>query len=161
MCPITFQSIYRLWEIKSKSCFGLFIENIPLKKQVLLLEEVQKLNRENAEKSGQQQLTPGYLDLEAGVSPKDQQPDAPACNVVDYLREGSQVAEVVEEEVGEKVPEAEVTEKEPKLDVEDVVKEEEKPPEQKKKEVAFLDEEEAKAPELPAAEDKKEPTATR
>lgn len=146
-------------EIKSKSCFGLFIENIPLKKQVLLLEEVQKLNRENAEKSGHQQLTPGYLDLEAGVPPKDQQPDAPACNVVDYLREDSQVA-VSEEEVGEKVPEVEVTEKEPKVDVEDGVKEEEKLPEEKKKEVAFT-EEEAKAPELPAAEDKKEPTATR
>ncbi|XP_056149211.1 myosin light chain kinase 2, skeletal/cardiac muscle [Lampris incognitus] len=36
---------------------------ISLKKQILLLEEVQKLNRENAEKSGQQ-ITPG--DLEDG-----------------------------------------------------------------------------------------------
>uniref|UniRef100_A0A3B4GAW7 Myosin light chain kinase 3-like n=1 Tax=Pundamilia nyererei TaxID=303518 RepID=A0A3B4GAW7_9CICH len=35
---------------------------------------VQKLNRENAEKSGQQ-ITLGFRDLEAGVPPKDQEPD--------------------------------------------------------------------------------------
>uniref|UniRef100_A0A3Q4BRT1 Protein kinase domain-containing protein n=1 Tax=Mola mola TaxID=94237 RepID=A0A3Q4BRT1_MOLML len=37
-------------------------ESVSLKKQALLLEEVQKLNRENTKKSGQ------HLDLEAGVS---------------------------------------------------------------------------------------------
>ncbi len=145
---------------------------------MLLLEEVQKLNRENAEKSGHQ-LTPGNLDLEAGVSPKDQRPDAPACYLVDYLREDSQVAvtekhevveaigeeEVVEKKVQEE-EEAAVTEKELKLDVEDVVKEkeEEKPhvPEEKKEEVASPTEEVAKAPEVPAAHDKEEEsTATR
>ncbi|XP_068594315.1 myosin light chain kinase 2, skeletal/cardiac muscle isoform X2 [Cebidichthys violaceus] len=137
-------------------------ENITLKKQVLLLDEVQKLNRENAEKSGHHQLTPGNLDLEAGVSPKDQQPDSPACKMVDSMREDSQAAAdekrkvveaVSEEGVGEKVKEA-LTEKEPNLDVEDVVKEEEKEklPEEKKEEVA---------PELPAAhKDEKEQTAT-
>ncbi|XP_068427505.1 myosin light chain kinase 2, skeletal/cardiac muscle isoform X2 [Clinocottus analis] len=136
-------------------------ENISLKKQVLLLEEVQKLNRNNAEKSG--------LDLEAGVSPKDQQPDAPACKMVDYQREDSQVAadekhEVVEavreEGVGEKVDEdeAEETEKEPKLDVEDVLKE--KLPEEKKEDVD-VPEEAAKASELPSGhEDEKEQIAT-
>ncbi|XP_029309860.1 myosin light chain kinase 2, skeletal/cardiac muscle isoform X2 [Cottoperca gobio] len=144
-------------------------ENISLKKQVLLFEEVQKLNRENAEKSGHQP-TPGYLDLEAGVSPEDQQLDSRACNLLDYLREDSQAAagekdEVVEavseEEVVEKVHEAEVTETEPKLDVEDVgkEKEEEKPPEEKKEEVASPDEEVAKAPELSAAHEEKEQTA--
>ncbi|XP_070775520.1 myosin light chain kinase 2, skeletal/cardiac muscle [Enoplosus armatus] len=146
-------------------------ENISLKKQVLLLEEVQKLNRENAEKSGHQ-LSPGHLDLEAGVPLKGQQPDAPACYL--YLREDSQVAvagkqevaePVSEEEVGEKVLETEaaVTEKEPKLDVEDVVKktEEEKlcVPEEKKEEVASPAQEVAS--ELPPAhDDKKELTAT-
>lgn len=145
-------------------------------KQVLLLEEVQKLNRENAEKSGQQ-LTPGYLDLEAGVPPEDQHPDTPACSLVDYLREDSQVTtaeklEVVEavseEEGGEKVQEVEaaVTEKEPKQVEEDVVKEteEDKPPapEEKKEEVVSPDEEVSKAPEFPAAlEDDKDMTATR
>ncbi|KAG8014198.1 Myosin light chain kinase family member 4 [Nibea albiflora] len=128
------------------------------KKQVLLLEEVQKLNRENAEKSGQQ-LTTGYLDLEAGVPPKDQIPDVPAPSLVDYLREDSQVAEkeevveeVSEEEIVEEPDEAELTEKEPKLDVEDGVKGEEKLPvqEEKKKED---DEEVAKAPEVPAAQE--------
>ncbi|XP_010744866.3 myosin light chain kinase 2, skeletal/cardiac muscle isoform X2 [Larimichthys crocea] len=125
------------------------------KKQVLLLEEVQKLNSENAEKSGQL-LTTGYLDLEAGVPPKDQKSDAPAPSLVDYLREDSQVAEkdeeVSEEESGEETEEAEVTEEEPMLDVEDGVKEKEEETltvqEEKKKED---DEEVAKAPEVPAA----------
>uniref|UniRef100_A0A3Q0SCB0 Myosin light chain kinase family member 4 n=1 Tax=Amphilophus citrinellus TaxID=61819 RepID=A0A3Q0SCB0_AMPCI len=52
--------------------------------------EVQKLNRENAEKSGHQ-ITPDDLDLEAGMPPKDQQPDASAGSLVDYLDEDSQV----------------------------------------------------------------------
>ncbi|XP_034744076.1 myosin light chain kinase 2, skeletal/cardiac muscle isoform X4 [Etheostoma cragini] len=128
-------------------------EHISLKKQMLLLEEVQKLNKENAEKSCHQ-LTPGSLDLEAGVSPeeKDQQPDAPACNLVDYLREDCQVAETHEEEVL-------VKENEPKLNVEGVMKEkeEEKLSVEKKEEVASPDEEVAHAPECPAAhEDEKE-----
>ncbi|XP_059201051.1 myosin light chain kinase 3 [Centropristis striata] len=143
-------------------------ENISLKKQVLLLEEVQKLNRENSEKSGHL-LTPGNLDLEARVSPEDQQPDTSACNLVDYLREDTQVAaeekhEVVsEEEGGEQVHEAEaaVKEKEPKPDVEDVLKEEEKLQEEKKEEVPAPEEEADKASELTAAKEEKiEPTAT-
>ncbi|XP_040911555.1 myosin light chain kinase 2, skeletal/cardiac muscle-like isoform X2 [Toxotes jaculatrix] len=148
-------------------------DSISLKKQVLLLQEVQKLNRENTEKSGHP-LTPGCLDLEAGVPPKDQQPDVAACNLVDYRREDSQVAEnhevveaVSEEEVGEKVPEGEavVAEKEPQLHAEDVVKEKEdeklEVAEEKKEEEAAAVEEEAKVPELPAAHDKeKEPIAT-
>ncbi|XP_041805200.1 myosin light chain kinase 2, skeletal/cardiac muscle isoform X2 [Chelmon rostratus] len=146
-------------------------ENISLKKQVLLLEEVQKLNRENAEKSGQE-LTPAHLDLEAGVPPKDQQPDAPACNLVDYLREDSRVAvpekdeavqAVSEEGVGEKVQEVEaaVTEEEAKLDVKDLVKkeaEEKLPVPEEKKEAVSTDEGVSEAPEFPAAPEK-EPTA--
>jgi len=119
-----------------------------LKKQALLLEEVQKLNKENAEKSGHQ-LTP--LDLEAGVPPKDQQPDSLACNLVDYLREDSQVAEkhkaveaVSEAEVGDEEAEekAAVTEKETKPDVEDVEqkKEEEKLPGETQEESVSADE---------------------
>ncbi|CAI5641081.1 unnamed protein product [Oreochromis niloticus] len=107
-------------------------EHISLKKQILLLEEVQKLNRENAEKSGQQ-ITLGFRDLEAGVPPKDKEPDASASSLVDYLQEDSQVdiAEknedveaVTEEESGEKVPE-DVTEKELKPSVENLGKQEE------------------------------------
>ncbi|XP_038573844.1 myosin light chain kinase 2, skeletal/cardiac muscle isoform X2 [Micropterus salmoides] len=142
-------------------------ENISLKKQVLLLEEVQKLNRDNAEKSSHH-LTPGHLDLEAGVSPKDQKPDAPACYL--YLREDSHVAvpekrEVVEavseQEVGEKVHEAEVREKEPKLDVEKEKEEENLfVPEEKKEEVESPAEE-TKPSESPAAhDDEKEPTTS-
>ncbi|XP_033507010.2 uncharacterized protein mylk4a isoform X5 [Epinephelus lanceolatus] len=144
-------------------------ENISLKKQALLLNEVQKLNRENAEKSGHQ-LAPGCLDLEAGVAPKGQQPDTSACNLVNYLREDTEAAAdekqegvvaISEEEEGkEKVQEAAVTEKKPKPDVEKK-KEEEKLPEEKKEEVAAPDEEVAKAPELPAApKEKEEKTAT-
>ncbi|XP_037644305.1 myosin light chain kinase 3 isoform X2 [Sebastes umbrosus] len=134
-------------------------ENISSKDQVLFLEEVQKLNRENVEKSGHQ-LTSGCLDLEAGGSPKDQQPDAPASNLLDYLREDEKhkVVEAVSEEGV--VAEAAVTEKETKHDVEDVVEEKEKLPEEERGEVTSPDGE-AKAPELPAAqEDEKEQTAT-
>ncbi|XP_030259097.1 myosin light chain kinase 3 isoform X5 [Sparus aurata] len=143
-------------------------ENVSLKKQALLLEEVQKLNKENVEKSGQQ-LTPGHLDLEAGVPPKDQLPDASACNLVDFLREDSQKDEVVEatseEMVGEKVQQAEalVTEKEPELEVEDVVKEKEEeklPVAEEKKEEVISSEEEAKASELPVAQEDEEETTT-
>ncbi|KAM4552613.1 uncharacterized protein mylk4a isoform 2-T2 [Odontesthes bonariensis] len=123
-------------------------DNMSLKKQALLLEEVQKLNKENAEKSGHQ-LTP--LDLEAGVAPKDQQPDSLTCNLVDYLREDSQVAEkhkaveaISEAEVGDEEAEekAAVTEKETKPDVEDVEqqKEEEKLPGETQQESVSADE---------------------
>ncbi|XP_006786481.1 myosin light chain kinase 2, skeletal/cardiac muscle isoform X3 [Neolamprologus brichardi] len=107
-------------------------EHISLKKQILLLEEVQKLNRENAEKSGQQ-ITLGFRDLEAGVPPKDQEPDASASSLVDYLQEDSQVdiseknedvEAVTEEESGEKVPE-DVTEKELQPSVENLGKQKE------------------------------------
>ncbi|XP_067462108.1 myosin light chain kinase 2, skeletal/cardiac muscle isoform X2 [Thunnus thynnus] len=150
-------------------------DHVSLKKQVLLLEEVQKLNRENEEKSGHQ-ITAGHLDLEAGVPPKDEQLDPPGCNLVDYLREDAQVSkdekpELVEGvgeevEVGEKVPagDAATTEEEPKLDAEDVVKEidegqQEVQEEEKKEKEASSAEEVAKTPELPAAhDDQKEPT---
>ncbi|XP_056913462.1 myosin light chain kinase 2, skeletal/cardiac muscle isoform X4 [Takifugu flavidus] len=78
-------------------------ENISLKKQALLLEEVQKLNRENVEKSDLQP-TPEHLDAEAGASPEDQQPEAPVCSVIDSLCEDSpvvenlQIIEVVDQE---------------------------------------------------------------
>ncbi|XP_023126249.2 myosin light chain kinase 2, skeletal/cardiac muscle isoform X2 [Amphiprion ocellaris] len=146
-------------------------ENISLKKQALLLEEVQKLNRENAEKSGHQ-LTPGYLDLEAGVPPKDQKADDPESNLVDFLREDSHDAvadkhEAVceEEEVGEKVPEEEATatEKDAKPDVEDAVKqkEEEKLPEIKEEVPVSASEESAEVPETPPSQEvEKEVTAT-
>lgn len=148
-----------MWEIKIQILF-LLVENISSKKQVLFLEEVQKLNRENVEKSGHQ-LTSGCPDLEAGGSPQDQQPDAPASNLLDYLREDEKhkVVEAVSEEGV--VAEAAVTEKETKHDVEDVVEEKEKLPEEERGEVTSPDGE-AKAPELPAAhEDEKEQTATR
>lgn len=141
------------------------IEHVSLKKQALLLEEVQKLNQENAEKSCQQ-LTSGYLDLEAGVSPKDEQPDTPACSLVDYLREDSQVAEKVaeklevaevatEEEAGERAQDAEVSEKKAELVVEDEAtgKEEDKllTLEEKKEEDVSSGTEGSKATESPAA----------
>ncbi|XP_029686863.1 myosin light chain kinase 2, skeletal/cardiac muscle isoform X4 [Takifugu rubripes] len=78
-------------------------ENISLKKQALLLEEVQKLNRENVEKSDLQP-TPEHLDAEAGAPPEDQQPEAPVCSVIDSLCEDSpvvenlQIIEVVDQE---------------------------------------------------------------
>ena len=153
-------NIWQVVKVKSvNSVWTLLLsDNISLKKQVLLLEEIQKLNRENVEKSDHQ-LKTGFLDLEAGVSPKDQQLDAAARNLVDYLREDSQVAEKheasSEEGAGGKAAEGEavVTEQEPKLDVEEAVKEDEEVPEEKKEEEAS-----AAAPEIPA---EKEPAAAR
>ncbi|CAJ1072383.1 myosin light chain kinase 2%2C skeletal/cardiac muscle isoform X4 [Xyrichtys novacula] len=143
-------------------------ENISVKKQTLLLEEVQKLNRENKEKSGQQ-LSPGLLDLEAGVSPKDQQPDTPACNLVDFLREDAKVTVAEEDQAEQAVTEDEEEVEEEEVEEEEVVndaektpkleeKEEEKPAEQeeKKYEVSAPAEEVIKAPEPP--EEKKEKT---
>ncbi|KAM9845036.1 uncharacterized protein mylk4a [Aulostomus maculatus] len=150
-------------------------EGISLKKkQALLLEEVQKLNLENAEKSGHQ-LSSVYLDLEAGVSPKDQQLADPKCNLVDYLREDYQLSkdeeyeypqfledDACKEEVGGKVPDkdAAIIEK-----LEDLVKEgdegqQEVQKEKKEEEDASSAGEIAKIPELPAVhDDQKEQTA--
>ncbi|XP_068614404.1 myosin light chain kinase 2, skeletal/cardiac muscle-like [Brachionichthys hirsutus] len=57
------------------------------------VEEVQKLNQENTDKSDQQ-LTPGGLDLEVEGSPKNQPPDAPAEKLTDNQHEDSQAAVV-------------------------------------------------------------------
>ncbi|KAF7665936.1 hypothetical protein LDENG_00127430 [Lucifuga dentata] len=99
-------------------------DSTSLKKQVLILEEVQKLNSENAEKSSH------HLDLEAGASPKDPQLDAPCYNLVDYLHE-AKVAEPEkdsEEDAREKVQEEEAalkSECESRLDEQEVLKDEE------------------------------------
>lgn len=53
---------------------------------------MQKLNRENAEKSDPQP-TPEHLDAEAGAPPEDQQPEAPVCSLIDSLCEDSLVVE--------------------------------------------------------------------
>ncbi|XP_028328065.1 myosin light chain kinase 2, skeletal/cardiac muscle-like isoform X2 [Gouania willdenowi] len=77
-------------------------DHISSKKHALLLEEVQKLNKENTEKSGHQ-LTTGCLDLEAGVSSKDEKPDTFTSNLVDYLREDSKVAIAENQKAAEEV----------------------------------------------------------
>lgn len=140
-------------------------ENISLKKQALLLEEVQKLNRENTEKSAQQPSS-GLLDLEAGVPAKDQQVDASTRNLVDYLREDSQMTLVGEDQEEEVVTEEEEvvteeeeeagaeSEKEPKLEE----KEEEKTrePEKKEEEVSPAEDTDTASKEVP--EEQKEKT---
>ncbi|KAF7222445.1 myosin light chain kinase 2, skeletal/cardiac muscle isoform X1 [Nothobranchius furzeri] len=86
--------------------------DISLKKQVLLLEELQKLNRENTEKSGPQ-LIP--VVLEAGVPPKAPQPEEPVSNLPDFLSEDTKITEAEkpgeeqfgDEEAAEKAKEAE------------------------------------------------------
>lgn len=88
----------------------LSVENISLKKQALLLEEVQKLNRENAAKSGHQLSS---LDLEAGVPPKDQRMEVPTRSLVDYLHEDTQNAEAEKQEVKEAVSEEQIKDEKP------------------------------------------------
>lgn len=136
---------------------SLSTDNISIKKQVLILQEVHKLNKENKEKPGQQ-FTPECLDLEAGVSPTDQPANDSPCNLVDFLREDSQVAEnhVVVEKVGETASEVEsaVTQKESKVEIEVAEMEED---EEKKTKVPEENAEEESSPvedsELPAAHD--------
>lgn len=147
---------------------GSHVGNISLKKQSLLLEEVQKLNRENADKSGHQ----------AEVSPIDQQPAASVSNLVDYLREDFQESSsqekdrlldaITQEEVREKEPEekAAVTEKETKPSVEDAVKndveEKLKVPEETQEEKESAAEGVSEFPEVPAPREvEKEQTVTR
>nr|XP_046177906.1 myosin light chain kinase 2, skeletal/cardiac muscle-like isoform X5 [Oncorhynchus gorbuscha] len=81
-------------------------DTISLRKQALLLKEVQKLNRENAERSSsghQQQLTPdGVLDLEAGSGRASEglgssQTGSLSPNLLDLILEGPK-AHVTEEE---------------------------------------------------------------
>ncbi|XP_014329525.2 myosin light chain kinase 2, skeletal/cardiac muscle-like isoform X2 [Xiphophorus maculatus] len=139
--------------------------NISPKKQALLLEEVQKLNKENTEKMGQLFL---QLDLESGVTPKDEQPQAPACNLVDYVHEDSQ-ATVAEEREAKAVTEEQIEEEETKekaVPVDDVVQkkaEEKKPevPKEQQKENISASEEQIEVSEMPSSYvDKKEEIAT-
>lgn len=132
----------------------------------MLLEEVQKLNKENTEKMGQLFL---QLDLESGVTPKDEQPQAPACNLVDYVHEDSQ-ATVAEDREAKGVIEEPIEEEETKekaVPVDDVVQkkaEEEKPevPKEQQKENISASEEQIEVSEMPSSDvDKKEEIATR
>lgn len=134
-----------------------------MKKQALLLEEVQKLNRENSEKSDPL-LTTEHLDVEAGVPPEDQKAEVPVLSSVDSLCEDSPIAETLE--IIEVIDQGQVDDKqaEVKLEetLEDVVKESEDASataEEINKEVVTLDEE---APELIAAPvDEKDSTPAR
>ncbi|XP_034039933.1 myosin light chain kinase 2, skeletal/cardiac muscle [Thalassophryne amazonica] len=99
-----------------------------LKKKALVLEKVEKLNKGMREKM--QGLSPAYPYLGLGVSRRCQQGDVPKRISVDFLQKvdvavkqefAKEVAE--EEEVGEKVHEGELDMlKEPKDDVEEVIK---------------------------------------
>ncbi|KAM9426924.1 uncharacterized protein ACWYII_018694 [Salvelinus alpinus] len=113
-------------------------DTISLRKQVLLLEEVQKLNRENAERSSssghkqQQHLTPdGFLDLEAGSGGASE--GSLSSNLLDFILEGPKEEESLSEEEAagdglkvEERKEEEVVKKEEKEDHLKESKEEEK-----------------------------------
>lgn len=77
----------------------------------MLLEEVQKLNRENAAKSGHQLSS---LDLEIGVPPEVQHMEVATCSLVDYLHEDSQNTEAEKHEVKEAVGEEPIEDEKPK-----------------------------------------------
>lgn len=104
--------------------FLFYVENISLKKQALILEEVQKLNLENSEKSDPL-LTTEHLDVEAGAPPEDQQPEVTVCDSVDSLCEDARVAENLK--IVEVADQVEVEDKQAELKSEenenDVVKE--------------------------------------
>ncbi|XP_024291648.1 myosin light chain kinase 2, skeletal/cardiac muscle isoform X1 [Oncorhynchus tshawytscha] len=90
-------------------------DTISLRKQALLLKEVQKLNRENAERSSsghQQQLTPdGVLDLEAGSGMASEglgssQTGSLSPNLLDLILEGPKAPVTEEESLSEEEREA-------------------------------------------------------
>ncbi|CAB1326362.1 unnamed protein product [Coregonus sp. 'balchen'] len=94
-------------------------DTISLRKQALLLNEVQKLNRENAERSSssshqqqQQQLTPdGLLDLEAGSGGASEglgssQTESLSPNQLDLILEGPKAPVTEEESLSEEEREA-------------------------------------------------------
>ncbi|XP_061835375.1 uncharacterized protein mylk4a isoform X1 [Nerophis lumbriciformis] len=92
--------------------------DVSLKKQALLPEEVQKLNRENAEKSAHQ-LTNVYLDLETGVPAQEQQDHG-----VEDLAVASQQEAAGAEEDAAKISDGDVAEEELTFDFHDVEEEE-------------------------------------
>eukprot|EP00063_Salmo_salar_P071683 XP_014046518.1 PREDICTED: myosin light chain kinase 2, skeletal/cardiac muscle-like isoform X1 [Salmo salar] len=107
-------------------------DTISLRKQVLLLEEVQKLNRENAERSSssssghqqQQHLTPdGFLDLEAGAGGTSE--DSLSPNLLDFILEGPKAPVTEEESLSEEEAAGDGLKMEERKE-EEVVKKEEK-----------------------------------
>lgn len=128
------------------------------------MEEVQKLNLENSEKSDTL-LTTEHLDVEAGALPEDQQPEVTVCGSLDSLCEESRVAESLE--IVEVVDQVEVEVEKPrdlrpeenKVDVVKEIEDASTTAEEKNQEVLPLEEE---VPELSAApENEKESTPTR
>nr|XP_023833653.1 protein gar2-like isoform X2 [Salvelinus alpinus] len=90
-------------------------DTISLRKQALLLKEVQKLNKENAERSSsghQQQLTPdGVLDLEAGSGRASEglgssQTGSLSPNLLDLILKGPKAPVTEEESLSEEEREA-------------------------------------------------------
>uniref|UniRef100_A0A673YYC3 Myosin light chain kinase family member 4 n=1 Tax=Salmo trutta TaxID=8032 RepID=A0A673YYC3_SALTR len=107
-------------------------DTISLRKQVLLLEEVQKLNRENAERSSssssghqqQQHLTPdGFLDLEAGAGGTSE--DSLSPNLLDFILEGPKAPVTEDESLSEEEAAGDGLKVEERKE-EEVVKKEEK-----------------------------------
>lgn len=128
------------------------------------MEEVQKLNLENSEKSDML-LTTEHLDVEAGALPEDQQPEVTVCGSVDSLCEESRFAESLE--IVEVVDQVEVEVEQPrdlkpeenKVDVIKEIEDASMTAEEKNQEVLPLEED---VPELSAApENEKESTPTR
>ncbi|KAM9790042.1 uncharacterized protein mylk4a [Neosynchiropus ocellatus] len=132
-----------------------------LKKQALLLEEVQKLNQENTEKSSQQ-FSPVSQDLEARVSLEGRREEQPATELEEHQQD-SKAPKDAEDELGEEELAVEVAD-------EDVVKEAEPVTQENMKEEqvklgiqddAPTAEEESKSSESPAVpEDQGEGTAS-
>lgn len=141
-------------------CLCLFIlfrlDTISVKKQALLLEEVQKLNRENAERSGNLEPQP-CVDLEAGTMVEKPQ-EAPASpSAVDFILEVPKPPEAEQE----KVPEEQEVKEEKQVEK---MEEEEIPQPAKQEggeeEAAEVPEGELKVEEVPAEEKEEETTAS-
>lgn len=125
------------------------------------MEEVQKLNLENSEKT-YLPLTTEHLDVEAGAPPEEEQPKVTVCCLADSLCEDSRVGENLK--IIDQVEVKDIqTELKPEKNEDDVVKESEdasKTAVEKKQAIPTLEDE--VAPELSVApENDKDLTTTR
>lgn len=105
-------------------CLCLFIflclDTISVKKQALLLEEVQKLNRENAERSGVLALQP-CVDLEAGTMVEKPQEVPASPSAVDFILEVPKPPEAEQEEVPAVQEEVKKEKQEEKMEEEEIL----------------------------------------
>lgn len=148
-----------MWYLNECLCLFIFfrLDTISVKKQALLLEEVQKLNRENAERSGNLEPQP-CVDLEAGTMVEKPQ-EAPASpSAVDFILEVPKPLEAEQEKVPEEREEVKEEKQEEKIEEEEIPQAANE--EARDEEAAEVPEGELKVEQVPVVEKKEEMAAS-